>query len=393
MNALLLLLAAAAGGVPRALTHGDWNERIHAVHSLDARSAASLPSLRVAALDADWQVRMTAVHVMGRIGAPAVADLDAVLHREPCRHVRLTAAHWLGSIGGPEAEEALRRGLADESGMVRLVGRYWLAKAEGASAGEDPDAAAAAREDLRHCAASPEPGRAPWAETAAPTEAKPVDEPVLTPDPTEKATSASHPASENLPGAPDLPERAGPEHGTARAETLDRARLDELDVLLGRSTAPAESFPAAPPGSARSDPPGAPADYARDGGKSAPRQDPIPGLIAQLGHADPAKRSRAADELGKRGAAAEPAVPALTKALKDPARRVRAAAALALGNVGPAADSAVPALVAALKKGPEEVEWSAAMALGRLGTPRARRAFARYSRESAGRLVNASPGR
>ncbi|OGS37279.1 MAG: hypothetical protein A2506_06150 [Elusimicrobia bacterium RIFOXYD12_FULL_66_9] len=66
---------------------------------------------------------------------------------------------------------------------------------------------------------------------------------------------------------------------------------------------------------------------------------------------------------------------------------MRAAAALALGNVGPAADPAVPALVAALKKGPEEVEWSAALALGRMGTPRARRAFARYSRESAGALV------
>ena len=363
MNAFLLLLAvaASAGRVPRALTDGDWNERIHAVHALEDRGAEGLPGLRVAAVDADWQVRMTAVHLMGRIGAPAIADLDAVLRLEPCRHVRLTAVHWLGNIGGPEAEEALRSGLSDESGMVRLVGRYWLAKAEGSPAGEDPDAAQAGGEDLKYCESSPEPGRAPWADAAAagPAEPAQIDEPVITPDPTEKAEGA--------------------EREAVRAESLDRARLTELDVLLDRQTAPPEGFPDAPPGVTRGSPDGAPAEYASD--------DPIPDLIAQLGLNEAARRSRAADELGKRSAAAAPAVPALTKALKDPDRRVRAAAALALGNVGPAADPAVPALVAALKKGPEEVEWSAALALGRMGTPRARRAFARYSRESAGALV------
>ncbi|OGR94059.1 MAG: hypothetical protein A2V88_10160 [Elusimicrobia bacterium RBG_16_66_12] len=152
-------------------------------------------------------------------------------------------------------------------------------------------------------------------------------------------------------------------------------------------------MPAAPAGLTRDHPAGAPADYASDDGKTKIERDPIPTLIAQLGHADVAQRSRAADELGKRGAAAATAVPALTRSLKDADRRVRAAVALALGNIGPAADAAVPALVAALKRGPEEVEWSAALALGRMGTPRARRAFARYSRESAGRLVGGSPGR
>ena len=48
-----LAVAASAGRVPRALTDGDWNERIHAVHALEDRGAEGLPGLRVAAADGD----------------------------------------------------------------------------------------------------------------------------------------------------------------------------------------------------------------------------------------------------------------------------------------------------------------------------------------------------
>jgi len=379
------------------LARGGWNVRIHATHSLEAFGVDGLPGLRAAARDADWQVRMTAVHLMGRIGAPALPDLDAVLRQEPCRHVRLTAVHWLGAIGGPEAEAVLRRELSDESGMVRLVGRYWLAKAETSRQTKlDPDAETAASEDLKRCASSPPPGRAPWADPSPkiiPTEPEEIDEPVITPDPTPKTvTTPNRPGPETLPGQFSLPVRAKAEYATVSAETLDRARLEELDVLLSRSTGTPETFPDAPPGPAnRPEMKTRGADFAGDDGSGKAPTDPLPVLIELLLRPDAAKRARAADEIGKRGASAASAISPLAEVLKDGEPRVRAAAALALGNIGPAADSAVPALVAALKRGPEEVEWSAAIALGRIGTSRARKAFAKYSRDSAAVLAGQGP--
>jgi HEAT repeat protein len=388
--ALALLLAPPASAQPsrheRALRDGTWNQRVHAATALGALGPEALPLLSFAARDADWQVRMTAVHEMGRVGSPALGALETVLRQEPCRHVRLTAVHWLGSLG-PEASDVLHRALSDESGMVRLMGRYWLKKDEGKAAPpESWDAASASNEDLRACVRNPQPGRAPWAEgpDAAPAgdEPAPVDEAVATKDPVvERPAEPLAPA----PAPESFPEPA----------KLDRASLKELDDVLYASTkragAPAPSVkrpkdPATPellpPGGAgfgeRPAPETAGADIAQDKGKGKMANDPLPVLLAYLKDSAPAKRARAADELGRRAAAE--AVPALTAALKDRAPRVRASAALALGNIGAPSDAAVPAIVAALKRGPEEVAWSAALALGRIGTPRARRAFARSLR-------------
>jgi HEAT repeat protein len=402
---------AQPNGHERMLRDGNWNQRVHAATALGALGPGALPLLSYAARDADWQVRMTAVHEMGRVGLPALKPLEAVLREEPCRHVRLTAVHWLGSMG-PEASDTLHRVLSDESGMVRLMGRYWLKKDEGKDAPpESWDAAAASSEDLKACAGSPSPGRAPWAEDspvlAGPSE-NPVDEPVLTHDPVVAPSTA---AAATLPA----PETYAP---------MDRASLKELDDVLAASDRKPESMPAAPPGFGeratpeassasfaavgRAAPPGSfikgprgpatpellPPGQAGFGDRPAPEtsgaalvadkgtgkmaNDPFPVLLAYLKNADPAMRARAADELGRR--AAVKAVPALTAALKDRAPRVRASAALALGNIGAPSDAAVPAIVAALKKGPEEVAWSAALALGRIGTPRARAAFTRSLR-------------
>jgi hypothetical protein len=399
--ALLASLASAQLPSQRAadeisvLRRGDWNARVHAAHELGALGADGLPGLRVAAEDADWQVRMTAVHFLGRVGAAAVPDLARVMEVEPCRHVRLTALHWLGSIDTPEASEVLRRSLDDESGMVRFMGRYWLGKENKGRAQGDADEAAAAGEDLKRCASSPEPGRAPWAAArtaAAPAAepAPPVDEVVVTPDPPVRAK----PAEENFPPGPAGLARAESAGGAANAEPLDRARLDELDALLAPDEKPAaESFPPGPAGlPERPASDGAAPALMPDAGTGKAAVDPLPALKKLLRDSDPVKRARAADELGRRGAAAAPAEPALAAALKDRDRRVRSSAALALGNLGAAADSAVPALVAALKRGPEEVEWSAAVALGRIGTPRARRAFARYARQSAGDFLKREGG-
>ena len=384
--ALALLLAFPANAQPngheRMLRDGNWNQRIHAATALGALGPGGLPLLSYAARDADWQVRMTAVHEMGRVGLPALKALETVLREEPCRHVSLTAVHWLGSMG-PEASDTLHRALKDESGMVRLMGRYWLKRDEGKEAPpESWDAAAASSEYLKACVSSPSPGRASWAEDGAVSlapEENPVDEPVLTQDPVISPSTAALAA---LPS----PETFAP---------MDRASLKELDDVLAASERKPESLPAAPPGFGEraapellpsggagfGDRPAAEtsgASIVADKGTGKMKNDPLPVLLAYLKDTDSAMRARAADELGRRAAAS--AVPALTACLKDRAPRVRASAALALGNIGAPSDAAVPAIVAALKKGPEEVSWSAALALGRIGTPRARKAFERSLR-------------
>ncbi len=425
--ALVVLLSARASAQPiqqeRMLRDGNWNQRIHATSSLSSMGPRGLPLLSYAAHDADWQVRMTAAHEMGRVGRPALKALETVLREEPCRHVRLTAVHWLGVLG-PEASDILRRSLGDESAMVRLMGRYWLKKQNAKPTDDAPEeATAASDEDLKACAASATPGRAPWAGEAVPatgdSEVPQRNEVVVTKDP------------EFLRSTEALPVRAPPPTGNADYAKLGRERLKELDELLtpaekgepesmpkGRpgfgeratpdtagadfaavsrkktataavalkSTQAAQTMPAAPSGfGERAAPETSGADLVADAGTAKLENDPLPVLLAYLKDADAAKRARAADELGRRGT--PEAISALSAALKDKTPRVRASAAIALGNIGAPADASIPALVAALKRGPEEVTWSAALALGRIGTPRARRAFARHSRESAGEFV------
>ncbi len=306
---------------------------MHAVHAAGERGLDGLPALRYATEDADWQVRLTATHFLGRAGAPAAADLGEVLKYEPCRHVRLTALHWLGSLG-KDGEAVLRDVLSGP----------WE------------------RGHLRGCVSAPGSGRAPWvaaraAAAVAPPEGA-IDEPVFTRDPSilSTPTVAVAPPPEPAP------------------EPLPRGQAEEIDALLG-------------PGFARTDPEGLPAGYAPVTGKLA--ADALPALLALLKDPDPRKRARAADELGKRGpAVAAASVGPLSQALKDKDRRVVASAALALGNMGPAADNAVPALARLLGKGPEDLQSSAALALGRIGTVRAKRAFARHTKSAA---IDATP--
>ena len=440
MLAALLLAAAvsaapAPGADPRLLAGlehtlraGDWNERVQATEDLGALGAAGLPGLRVAAEDADWQVRLTAVHLMGQIGAPAQADLTRVLREEPCRHVRLTALHWLGAIG-PAASGSLRAALNDESAMVRMLGRYWLRK-QGASGEEDEpsDDAAAAGEDLLVCAASPEPGRASWASpapraaapampAAPPREAAPIVLNLRTPEPFARRAVAAAPAAAPLPRERRLALDALLEPETKAPESLppgppglaQRPQPRAPEPTFESSPMPVAPPSASTPAPARGTPETLPAGalalgprpvaraaelaIASDAPDAPPQFDALPPLLALLKDRDPRLRARAADELGALGSVSPAVVPALTRALKDRRRRVRASAALALGNLGAAADPSVPALVAALRRGPEEVSWSAALALGRVGTPRARRAFARYARKSAGEFLERQSAR
>lgn len=324
--------AAGPAGLERRLRSGTWNERVHAVHAAGEMGAEDVSLLSLAAEDADWQVRLTAAHFLGR--ARAAGELGRVLQHEPCRHVRLTALHWLGAMG-EQGAATLRE---------TLSGPWEAGSKEG-------------------CLSSPGSGRAPWAgrprgETASAAEPGEMFEEVVTRDPTALSTPVA--------AARQAPEPV--------VEPLESRQAQELDALLG-------------PGFARTDPDGLPADYQlADTGKL--KADTLPALLALLRDGDPRKRGRAADELGKRGPAVAPqAVGALMRALKDPDRRVVASAALALGSMGGAADRAVPALAAVLKRGPEDVESSAALALGRIGTPRAKKAFARHAGSAAMELA------
>lgn len=315
----------------RHLRAGTWNERVHAVHAAGELGVEGLPHLRYAVEDADWQVRLTATHFLGRAGAAGARDLGRVLAHEPCRHVRLTALHWLGSLG-PAGEPVLRE----------VLSGAWE------------------RGTVRGCASSPGSGRAAWV-LARQAQGEPppgmIDEDVVTRDPTVLSTPVAAAAPAQLPEPEPLPLR----------------QAEELDALLG-------------PGLVRTDPDGLPAGYMPDTGKLA--RDTLSELLALLKHNDPRKRSRAADELGKRGpSVAQEAVAPLTALLADKDQRVAASAALALGNMGAAADAAVPALARLLKRGPEDLESSAALALGRIGTPRAEKAFARHSGSAAMELA------
>lgn len=326
VSAFALLASSAAametGAVRRALGAGTWNERVHAVHAAGETGAEDVELLRYASEDADWQVRQTAAHFLGR--AKAAPELGSILRHEPCRVVRLTALHWLGAMG-PSGESVLREVLS---------GPWETGSRQG-------------------CLSSPGSGRAPWA--GSPAGAAPADEEselheeVLTREPTILSTPVAAPRAVSAPAPEPLPKQ----------------QAEELDALLG-------------PGFARTDPDGLPAGYLDDKGKL--KRDTLPELLALLQDHDPRLRARAADELGKRGpSVARESVAPLTRLLLDKDRRVAASAALALGNMGPAADPAVPALYRLLERGPEDVESSAALALGRIGTLRARKAFARHA--------------
>ncbi|MBI2386566.1 MAG: HEAT repeat domain-containing protein [Elusimicrobia bacterium] len=129
---------------------------------------------------------------------------------------------------------------------------------------------------------------------------------------------------------------------------------------------PAETMPAAGPGLHREPVERGEAALVEDAGTGKPENDPVPELIRRLSAAEPRTRARAADELGKRGAAALPAVPALRRALKDRDRRVRASAVLALGGVGASVDGVGADLRRALRDKNEDVRFSAVIALHRL---------------------------
>ena len=384
-----------------------------------------LELLTYAADDADWQVRLAAVHFIGKVGLPAAPVLGAVALREPCPHVRLLALLWLSRLGA--TGDSFFRATAtseDVAELARMPERYAPGLMGKPLAIDVPDEMNAeffnGGTDLRVCASSEHAGRRRLRRElpgAARTESHEV---VVTPEvPLAARKDLPATAARSLQGTSGVAESAssgvvgvatGGDAGAGLKGAGRERREDGLDKILseplpetlprgepwppaavGAATQPhyeamrarvvvsadvkattggkPESLPAGPsaPPSWPSEP--AVAEFAPDAGTGRPEYDALPALIAQLSAAEPRRRARAADELGKRGGAAAEAAPALRGALSDRDRRVRASAALALGSVGGGLNGSVAALKLALEDKDEDVRFSAAIALERIKRP------------------------
>lgn len=390
----------------RFLDDALWNGRINALYDLGELGNPALPALAYADDDADWQVRLTAVHFLGKLGAPAAAELGAVAGREPCPHVRLSALLWLKRMGGAgERYYAESATLDDAEAIAKLPARYGAELLMGKPLAIDPPDELDTEffnggADLRVCASSERAGRL-RNHAAPPGRAEPAasEEVVTTPDIPARPPALVEPpppaprtAEEErrvaeldrvlTPGPPEAlpPGEPGAEprasaSPTARFESPGTRARPSAEVKPAAAGA-TESFPAGPARPERTARPGT-ADFAPDAGTGKPEFDAIPILIERLASGDPRGRARAADELGKRGAAARSAVPALRRALKDADRRVRASAALALGSAGAGSTGAAKDLREARRDRDEDVRFSAGIALERL---RARPASSRSGR-------------
>lgn len=406
------------------LRHGDWNTRIHAVNRLgEVSGPEALPGLRAALRDEDWQVRFTAVHWLGRLGREALPELHAALLGDPCRVIRLSAVHWIGSTG-EDASQALDRILREMTGEgprradpdLCLSSPFsgstkaprprslpeegpppprpeGLGERDGSSVFSSPMSGMG-------LASAPPPRREP--ETLPPATPAPATGAAETPYSTETSTSVREldrflALDTLLPEREPLEEGAGvPSRGTgptaSPSEDLPARTAPEWDVSTlssGGDSVP-ETLPRprgpAPRDSRRVS---APASIVKDAGAGRPEHDPLPALLSALSGKDRRERSRAADELGKRGSAARSAAGLLLAALDDPSARVRASAALALGNIRPPGKKAERALLRRLRDRDADVRYCAAHALARLGTPSSRSAFEDYLREEARRSIRA----
>ncbi len=393
MGFLLLLAASAlAAGqgdldrLERTLDSGLWNNRIQAVYATGEFGRDGLPLLVHASDDADWQVRLTVVHFLGKLGPVAAPALTDIARVEPCPNVRISALRWLAGMGEParaELESVLTP--EDRREMEAAPDRYGTERMGKPLVIDAPDGMTTdffnGGLDLRVCASSERSGRRHGERRVRrePSASASDDPEVVTaPVPVRPASAAAVPApvaaapagvAETLPAGPPAPERTAATPGTAEFAQTGARRLETGRVPPTDARAP-ESFPAAPPAPVRADAAPGAAEIAPDAGTGKPEDDPVPRLIASLASADARRRARAADELGKRGDAARPAVPALRRALTDADRRVRASAALALGSVGGGSPDVVADVRRALRDKDEDVRFSAAMALERMRAAR-----------------------
>ncbi len=382
----------------RMLDFGLWNNRINVLYDAGEMGDAGLPLLRYASDDADWQVRLTAAHFMGKLGLMAAPALGEIAREEPCPNVRVSAMRWLAGMG-PAGNRILKEVMSpeDERDMENIPDRFGTERM-GKPLVIDPPGGSMTSDffdhglDLRVCSSSEYanrrrrgPRRAKWAVPAADLPQR--FEVVVTPPVRIAAVKA---ATSRLPESPapttmvliepetPLPRRpetmppGGPgfEPREAPSPTVAYSPVAGARPVMAtspRAPLPAgEVMPTAPEGFNHPAVEQGEALLVADAGTGKPENDPVPELIKRLSAPEPRTRARAADELGKRGEAALPATGALRRALKDRDQRVRASAVLALGGVAGSVDGVVGELRRALRDKNEDVRFSAVIALQRL---------------------------
>lgn len=393
------------------LDYGLWNNRVQALYDLGDEGPAALPLLIYSSDDADWQIRLTAVHFMGKLGAPAAPALGDIVLVEPCPYVRVSALRWLTGMG-PAAEEVLRGVMTpeDEREMEIIPDRYGTERMGKPLVIDAPGGSMTPEFfdhglDLRVCASSehanrrkrgrppasaasppaaaprpaPAPGPAMSVVPAVPVDEDPDEdsfEPVATP-PVGRVRAAP-PEPEDLPDSPPgvhvaliETEAPIPAQATSREDEPALAMAGPREAAspetLPRAGPGFEPRPAAVPRELSPETPGrrAPAPASPRAPLPAPEAMPAagPGL-----HREPVERGEAGlvTDAGTGKPEIDP-VPELIRRLASAEPRARARAADELGKRGPAALPAVPALRRALKDRDRRVRASAVLALGGVG--------------------------
>ena len=428
-TALSMSAAAADSERQRAvLDYGLWNNRVQTLYDLGEEGRDGLALLSYSSDDADWQVRLTAVHFMGKLGAPAAPALGEIVRVEPCPYVRVSALRWLTGMGAagsgilrevmtPE-DEAEMESIPDRFGTERMGKPLIIDAPGGAMTSEFFNHGL----DLRVCASSEYanrrkrfivPSRARAAEASPASvrrEAPPrpdSSEPVVTP-PVRIAKAAvkkperlpdSPPGapvmvievqipnpgpkeSEKRPPGPEAFPPAGPAAPNAARiaspgskEPQRRTQNPELDDLLS-AKAP-ETMPQAGSGFGPREAPVPAVDSAKAPGARPIAATPPAPPRAPLPPAEtfPAAGPGIYHEPSEPGAASlvddagtgkpeNDPVPELIKRLSSAEPRTRARAADELGKRGASALPAVSALRRALKDRDRRVRASAVLALG-----------------------------
>jgi hypothetical protein len=391
-----------AAAIRRKLDYGLWNDRVHALYQAGELGAAGLPLLTYSVDDADWQIRLTAVHFLGKVGPAAAPALGALASVEPCPHVRISALRWLQLLGAdgksqfdavitPE-DEALLDKLPDRYGAGRMGKPTVVDPPEGMMTHDFFEGGL----DLRVCASSERSGRrhgvtvpdeaepegsdnAEVAEAAVPGRALGTSRAPDSPPAAAKADAAPAETKEILAEAPSAPKRILPAAGIAPTEPGPErpGGAPRLAVALDGEK---ESLPDGPPAPERPAPAAATAAAEPPAGRTlaaneiAPARDAGARESMPPGPAAPPKSEATAAEarLETDAGAAKPEddpVPRLIAQLRAPDARLRARAADELARRGAAAAPAIPALRRALKDRDRRVRGSAALALGNAAEP------------------------
>ncbi|PCI38325.1 MAG: hypothetical protein COB53_04975, partial [Elusimicrobia bacterium] len=115
---VFLLIASTVGAAPMAeevafyenlADNGDWNERVYAINQLGLKGLHGKKAIQKATRDPDWQIRLNAVHWLGRLRFASSQRFEEIAREEACPWVRMAALHWLGQTGGESPLDSSRR--------------------------------------------------------------------------------------------------------------------------------------------------------------------------------------------------------------------------------------------------------------------------------------------